>query len=1059
MDYIFEKGLFVEDDLEKAIIELFKEQDYEYVHGDMIHRRFEDVIIDDDLRRFIKSRYSNANLSDTEVESIVIKMKNVGNYTTLYQNNKEAYYLFSRGFDFNREDSKKLGIHIDYIDFGNPENNIFKIVNQYTIEGSQKRRPDLLLFINGIPICIFEFKTAIKEETTIFDAWKQITTRYTRDIEKLMQYCFLSVISDGAHNRLGTIFTPYEYYYAWNKVNEQEKVVNGISSLFSLIKGAFAKDRILAILQDFIYYPEQAKQKEKEIEIVCRYPQFFAANKMTQSIKEHLTPKGDGKAGIYFGATGCGKTYTMLFMAKLIKSKYAEIFNNPTIVIITDREDLNSQTADVFSGAVKYLGENDIRTFESRKDLHDTLVINESGGVYITTIQKFCEETGLLSDRNNIICISDEAHRSQTNVGTQLKQTEKGVVERKGFAQYLRESLPNATYCGFTGTPIDETLAVFGKVVDQYTMKEASDDGITVRIAYEPRLARVILSEEKTKEIEEYYKKCAEEGSTQRQIDDSKRAMASISSIIGNPSVIKKMAKDIVLHYEALCNEKPNIVQKGMIVCPDRKIAYDLYKEITSNRLRPEWKEAKKCADGLNLSAIELEKLDEIPFINLVATRNEDDDKDLYNMCGTKEYRQKLDKLFKNDNSNFKLAIVVDMWITGFDVPSLAVMYINKPLKRHTLIQTISRVNRVFEGKEKGLIVDYIGFKQNMLEAVKLYGNEQESPIDEINTSLDIFRNQLSKIDDLLASFDASKFFLGKPLERLICLNNASEYIQRSSDLEKRFMKISKQLKAAYNIVFPTGLLTDTETVKAQFYLAIRSIIYKQTLGDAPDTETMNKKVEAMIKEAIACTGVENIVDVHKKIDIFSDEFRKEIDKIDMPITKFNALLKLVKQAINQYAKVNKVKAVEFTELLEAVVKKYNTRDKLIFTSEVLEDFVNGLSDEILDIMKKLEEDEDSFKKMGISFEEKAFFDILIKVRDTHNFEYSDDKCIILAKEIKKLVDDKSKFADWSTRDDIKNQLNMDLTILLYNNGYPPEWDDEVFEKVLEQAENFKKYE
>ena len=418
-----------------------------------------------------------------------------------------------------------------------------------------------------------------------------------------------------------------------------------------------------------------------------------------------------------------------------------------------------------------------------------------------------------------------------------------------------------------------------------------------------------------------------------------------------------------------------------------------------------------------------------------------------------------MDKQFKNVNSNFRIAVVVDMWITGFDVPSLAVMYIDKPLQKHTLIQTISRVNRVFDGKDKGLVVDYIGIKTDMLEAVKKYGSPQESPIDELNISLGIFRNHLALLDELLSGFDARRFFKGSPLERLNCLNDAAEYIQMKKDTQTRFMGLSRRMKSAYTICFPSGELTDAETSKAQFYLAIRSIIYKQTKGDAPDAETMNIVVEDMVREAIMCTGIENIVDEHKSVDLFSDDFLAELDNVKLPITKFNALLKLLKKAIAEYRRTNKVKAMEFDERLKQVVDAYNSRDKLVFTSEVVSDFVNDLSDQLIRIINDIKEDRASFEKLGITYEEKAFYDILVKVRDEHQFAYADEKCLVLAKKIKELVDDKARFADWSTRDDIKNQLNMDLTVLLYQNGYPPEWDEEVFERVMEQAENFKKNE
>ena len=885
MDYIFEKGKFSEAELESAIITLFEAQGYTYVHGDNIHRQFDEILLEDDLRSFIASRYATEVLSENEMQKIINRLKLIPT-TPLYNGNREAFWLVNEGFDLTRDEPGKLALHINYIDYQMPENNTFKVINQYSVQGERLRRPDVLLFINGIPVAICEFKTAIEEAKTTHDAWEQITIRYCRDIPKLMKYCFLSVISDGANTKMGSIFTPYEYYYAWNKANDTDKVSNGISSLLTMIEGAFAKDRVLPLLRDFVYYPDDSKKSEA---IVTRYPQFFAANKMLANIKKHLRPGGDGKGGTYFGATGCGKTYTMLFLSRLLVLRDREAFNNPTIIVITDREDLDTQTSELFVTAKRYLHEADVRSIENRKDLGDTLADKPSGGVYITTIQKFCEKTGLLSNRSNIICISDEAHRTQTSTGAKLKKTDKGIFTTYGFAHYLKCSFPYATYCGFTGTPIDETIAVFGDIVDSYTMKESSDDGITVRIAYEPRLARVILSDEQAKEIQKYYDKCTEEGANPEQVEESKHAMSEMRRILGHPDRLKRLAADVAEHYEALCAQKPEIVQKAMIVCADRKLAYKLLQEILA--ICPDWGIPHKAENEDELTKEQLDKLLPLPRINLVATQGDNDEKALHDLCGTKEYRQMLDKQFKNDRSNFKVAIVVDMWITGFDVPSLAVMYIDKPLQKHTLIQTISRVNRVFEGKDKGLVVDYIGIKQDMLEAVKKYGNPQESPVDEINISLAVFRNHLALIDELIIGFNATKFYNGGPLERLLCLNMAAEYVQSGKEMETRFMGLSRKMKAAYEICFPSGELTDAETAKAQFYLAIRSIIYKQTKGDTPDAEVMNRVVEEMVQQAITCTGIENIVNADKSVDLFDDAFMKQLDTIKMPITKFNALL------------------------------------------------------------------------------------------------------------------------------------------------------------------------
>ncbi|GHV29008.1 restriction endonuclease subunit R [Spirochaetia bacterium] len=1043
---------FTEQELENAIIDLFKAEGYAHMYGDSIHRKLEDLLLEDDIKTYLAQNYSAASFTENEIAKIINTIKLLPAYP-LYDGNKATFTLINEGFDITRDDSKKQNIHINLIDFDNPQNNIFKVVNQYSVQGERLRRPDLLVFINGIPVAICEFKTAIEEDKTIYDAWRQIHIRYARDIPKLLKYSFLSMITDGANTKFASIFTPYEYYYAWNKINYHDTVENGISSLFTMIKGAFAKERIIAILRDFICYPDT---NDTEKAIVCRYPQFFAANMMLESIRKHLKPEGDGKGGTYFGATGCGKTYAMLFLVRQLALRERETFRNPTIVIIEDREDLDDQTSELFVSSKNFLHEDNVKSIESRKDLLKELGNRESGGVYITTIQKFCENIGLLSPRNNIICISDEAHRTQINQGSRLKITEKGVHTSYGFAKYLHDSFPNATYVGFTGTPVDETLYVYGDIVAQYTMKESCDDGITVRIAYEPRLARVILSEEQAKEIQQYYDKCIAEGTNENQVEESKRAMSEMNKVLGHPERLKKLANDVVTHYEKLHSEKPLVVQKAMIVCADRTLAYNLYKEIVS--IRPEWNIKKKSDNEFALSKDELEKLMSLEKIKLVATRDKDDEKTMYDLLGDREYRKKLDKQFKNNNSNFKIAIVVDMWITGFDVPSLAVMYIDKPIQKHTLIQTISRVNRVFEGKDKGLVVDYIGIKDDMMEAVKKYSGTQGSPIDELIISLGIFRNHLDLISKIMYEFNAEKFYTGTPLERLVCLNNAAEYVQIKKDIETRFMGLSLKLKAAYEICFPSGRLSDQETEQAQFYLAIRSIIYKQTKGNTPDIETMNRHVEEMVQKAISCTGIENIVNADDTEDIFSDDFEKQLADIKMPITKFNALMKLLKKAIKGYGRTNKVKAIQFDERLKKVIETYNNRDKLVFTSGVVADFVDSLSDELIKILSDLQDDKASFEKLGISYEEKVFYDILVSVRDKHQFQYEEEKCIVLARRIKELVDEKAQYTDWAVRDDIKNKLNKDLTVLLYKNGYPPEWDEEVFEQVLEQAENFKKY-
>jgi type I restriction enzyme R subunit len=520
------------------------------------------------------------------------------------------------------------------------------------------------------------------------------------------------VLSDGANTKVGSLFAPYEFYYAWRRVEGLAKDVDGIDSMYTLIQGMFNKSRLVDIIQNFIYLPNSSKKEEK---IVCRYPQYYAANSLYDNIIKHQRPAGDGKGGTYFGATGCGKSFTMLFLTRLLmKSTH---FSSPTIVLITDRIDLDDQLSEQFTNAKSYVGDNNIIRVESRSELRDLLQGRQSGGVFLTTIHKFTEDTQLLTDRTNVICISDEAHRSQINLDQKVRVTEKGVKKPFGFAKYMHDSLPNSTFVGFTGTPIDGTLNVFGEVIDSYTMNESVKDEITVRIVYEGRAAKVLLENKKLNEIEDYYSQMVAEGASEYHVEESKKSTTNMNVILGDPDRIKAVAEDFVAHYGKRIDEGATVKGKALFVSSSREIAYNFYKEVIL--LKPEWAETKIAAEGIELSESEQKEIKAMPRVQLIMTRDKDDPKELYDLLGSKEKRKELDRQFKNEKSNFKIAIVVDMWLTGFDVPCLDTIYIDKPIQQHNLIQTISRVNRKYEGKNKGLVVDYIGIKNHMNIALK----------------------------------------------------------------------------------------------------------------------------------------------------------------------------------------------------------------------------------------------------------------------------------------------------------------------------------------------------
>ena len=1064
---------FTEEKLEQAFIELLGNENFPHHLGNTLSRALDEVLIEDDLRRYLLSKYACKQLTLTEANSILLQLKTLP-ASDLYESNKTIMRWLSDGFILKREDRNQKDIHIELIDYSGlenqlasdeldtlvsepklnylPDHNIYKFVSQLEIVGAEKRIPDGIIYINGLPLVVFEFKSSIRAEASVFDAFNQLTVRYRRDIPELFKYNAFCVLSDGVNNKAGSFFAPYEFYYAWRRVAGLAKDVEGIDSLFTLVQGMLNQNRLRDIIRNFIYLPDTSKKHEK---IVCRYPQYYAAKRLFEHIKLAQKPYGDGKGGTYFGATGCGKSFTMLYLARLLmKSTH---FASPTIIMITDRTDLDDQLAGQFTNAKKFIGDNTVVSVESRANLRELIQGRQSGGVFLTTIHKFTEDTQLLSDRTNIICISDEAHRSQINLDQKLKVTEKGVTKTFGFAKYLHDSLPNATYVGFTGTPIDATLDVFGKVVDAYTMTESVRDEITVRIVYEGRAAKVALKNGELEKIEQYYEEAAEAGANEYQIEKSKEQSANMNAILGDPKRLQALAADFVNHYENRVSEGATVKGKALFVCSNRDIAYEFYKNVLA--LRPEWNEVKIAADVSAFSEDEQKKIKPMETIKMIMTRDKDDPKALYDLLGTSDYRKTLDSEFKNEQSNFKIAIVVDMWLTGFDVPFLDSIYIDKPIKQHNLIQTISRVNRKFEGKNKGLVVDYIGIKKQMNLALAKYNKGDEDNFEDIAKSLVVVRDHLDLLAKLFHSFDSAEYFNGSPLAQLHALNKAAEFAQQTKDLETRFMGLVKRLKAAYDICAGSENLTQTERDHTHFYLAVRSIVFKLNKGDAPDTAQMNAKVREMIKDALQSNGVEEIfklgAEEETEQDLFDEDYLAKIDKIKLPNTKIKLLQQLLAKVIAEIQKVNKAKGIEFSKKMQMLVERYNQRDEAdILRSEVYEEMAEHLTNLIWEVHHEFSAGD----SLGIDFEEKAFYDILKLLCAKYDFNYPEDKLIELAKAVKELVEGQAKFPDWNKRDDIKSALKVGLILLLDEYGYPPVERDEVYVEIFEQAENFKKY-
>lgn len=1082
---------FTEEKLEKAFTELLRLEGFPHHSGITIARKPDEVLIEEDLRTFLLTQYAPQGITLSEVNSILLRLKSLPS-SDLYDSNKTFIRMLADGFILKREDRSQKDIYIQLINYAGlnkhrqpnegevitiaaesavqypADTNIYKFVNQLEIIGNERRIPDGIIYINGLPLVVFEFKSAIREEATIYDAYKQLTVRYGRDIPELFKYNAFCVISDGVNNKAGSFFAPYDFFYAWRRVAGHSKLqlrgkageqilveprndVDGIDSMYTLIQGMFHKNRLRDIVRNFIFIPDNSKKEEK---IVCRYPQYYAARALFDNIQKAQKPEGDGKGGTYFGATGSGKSYTMLYLTRLLMK--SEFFESPTIVLITDRTDLDDQLSGQFINAKTFIGDNTVESVASRADLRLKLQGRQSGGVFLTTIHKFTEDTELLTERSNVICISDEAHRSQVNLDQKIRITDDEVKKSFGFAKYLHDSLPNATYVGFTGTPIDATLDVFGKVVDAYTMTESVKDEITVRIVYEGRAAKVALKNGELEKIEQYYQEVAEAGANLYQIDKSKKETANMYAILGDPDRLQSVAEDFIKHYENRISEGATVKSKAMFVSSSREIAYELYKKITA--LRPEWSEIREAEEGAELTDKDKRELKPIERIKLVMTRGKDDPKELWDMLGTSDDRKELDRQFKNPKSNFKIAIVVDMWLTGFDVPFLDSIYIDKPIQRHNLIQTISRVNRKFEGKNKGLVVDYIGIKNQMNLALKQYSEGDKDNFEDIAESITIVRNHLDLLAKLFHTFDNTKYFKGTTIQQLNTLNLAAEYVQKTKEFETRFMGLVQRLKAAYDICAGSEKLTQTERDYTHFYLAVRSIVFKLTKGNAPDTAQMNARVREMIKDALQSDGVEEIFKLGEESeteqDIFDEDYLAKIDKIKLPNTKIKLLQQLLAKVIGEIKKVNKIKGVDFTKKMQAIVERYNNRSvNDILRSEVYEEMAEALTNLIWEVHKEF----NAGDELGIDFEEKAFYDILKELCKKYDFTYPEDKLIDLSKAVKIIVDSQAKYPDWNKRDDIKSALKVELILILDEFGYPPVERDEVYVEIFEQAENFKK--
>ena len=895
-----------ENTLEQVIITELRKNGYEYFYGPDINRDYHEVILRDSFEAAMFE--INQGIKADMVEEAYKSIKNLG-LLKLEDMNAAFHKYLIEGVPVNYRVNGELRTYtVKLIDFTDPGRNEFHVVNQYTVIEYKNKRPDVLAFVNGIPLVLFELKNITNEEATIENAYKQVKN-YQMDIPSLFYYNAFNVISDGLDTRMGTITSDFTRYMMWKSENGEKPEEGGLNYFSVLLNGVFPKARLLDLIRNFIVFQNS---KGRTIKIIAGYHQYFAVRKAVERTRNALE-EHSRKVGVVWHTQGSGKSLSMVFYTGCIVSNPE--FNNPTIVVLTDRNDLDNQLFDTFCSSSKLLLRQTSKQARSREHLKELLRV-KAGGIIFTTIQKFEESSEVLSERSNIIFMADEAHRSQYGLDGKLDR-ETGEW-KYGMAKYMRDSLPNATFIGFTGTPIDfddrSTVEVFGEYIDIYDMTQAVEDGATVPIYYENRTAKIKLNEELLKKIDAEYEKMAGEAS-ETAIEKSKSDLSTIEAIIGSKERLSLLADDMIAHYE---DRQYVLTGKAMIVCMSRRIAINLYRIILEKR--PEWKQKVK----------------------VVLTSSNQDDEDWHDIIGNKAYRDGLMLEFKDNASEFKIAIVVDMWLTGFDVPSMATMYIDKPMKGHNLMQAIARVNRVYQDKEAGLIVDYIGMAAELKSALSQYTKRDQDKIPDLGQALSIAIEKLEIMRDMFYGFDYSDFFGQDDSVRLVTIANGVNFaLGMEEDEQKSFIREATALSQAETLC--RSMLDARIKQEIEFFKCVKAGICKTAGRMGITTNEINARIMKLLEQAIEQDGVYNIfAEAGKKnpeISILSEEYMEKIRRMKHKNIAAEMLRKLLEDNVRVFARTGVVKSQLFSEKMQKLLKMYNNR--LITSAEVIEELLN----------------------------------------------------------------------------------------------------------------------
>ena len=1013
-------GLYTEADYENSVIELFRNDlGYEYAYGPDIERDFYSPLYEEIL---IDSLYRlNRGLPDDAIQDALFKLKNFENGELVQKNAVFMDYL-QNGIPVRYfVDGEERSSIVYLVDYKNPDNNSFIVANQWTFIENSNKRPDVILFLNGLPVVLVELKSPSREETDASEAYRQLRN-YMQEIPSMFVYNAICVMSDQLTSKAGTITSGEDRFMEW-KTKDGDYENTQYAQFDTFFEGMFQKERLLDIIKNFICFSNEGINSFK---ILAGYHQYFAVKKAIESTK-HATVT-DGKGGVFWHTQGSGKSLSMVFYAHLLQ----QALDSPTIVVITDRNDLDDQLYGQFAKCKDFLRQEPVHatcrklTETSSKDdvgLKDWLDGRQANGIIFTTMQKFEESHEPLSERHNIVVMADEAHRGQYGL-TETVDAKTGKV-KIGTARIIRNSLPNATYIGFTGTPISSkdrsTREVFGDYIDIYDMTQAVEDGATRPVYYESRVIKLNLDEATLKLIDKEYDIMAL-NADEEVIEKSKRELGQLEAVLGNDNTINSLVSDILDHYEN--NRESLLTGKAMIVAYSRPIAMKIYKRILE--LRPAWTEK----------------------VAVVMTSGNNDPEEWREIIGNKHHKDELAKKFKDNNSPLKIAIVVDMWLTGFDVPSLATMYVYKPMSGHNLMQAIARVNRVFRDKEGGLVVDYVGIATALKKAMNDYtarDKKNYGDTDVAKVAFPKFQEKLSVCRDKFHEFDYSKFQTGTDLERSKTISGAVNFIMGREKLDDNDSFVKEALMLHQALSLCSSMVDEDDRIEAAFFESVRVLVLRLAntgVGKKISLPEMNARINELLKQSIKSEGVINLFsDIKEEFSLFDPKFLQEVANMKEKNLAVELLKKLIAEQVSVYRRTNVVKSEKFSEIMQRSLNAY--LNGMLTNEEVIE--------EMLKLAKQIAAARKEGDQLGLTADELAFYDALTKPQAIKDF-YENDELIAITKELADTLR-RNKTIDWQKRESARAKMRMLIKKLLKKHKYPPEGMEDAVQTVMTQCE------